>query len=48
MLNKLPFNSHNSPNPNYNLPKKQPSPTTLTLKKYSPTSNPHTLHKQSK
>ncbi|HDJ3368580.1 50S ribosomal protein L33 [Staphylococcus aureus] len=47
-MRKIPLNCEACGNRNYNVPKQEGSATRLTLKKYCPKCNAHTIHKGSK
>ncbi|WRN62632.1 50S ribosomal protein L33 [Staphylococcus aureus] len=45
-MRKIPLNCEACGNRNYNVPKQEGSATRLTLKKYCPKCNAHTIHKR--
>ncbi|MBF7019527.1 50S ribosomal protein L33 [Staphylococcus sp. 18_1_E_LY] len=47
-MKKVPLSCEECGNRNYNVPKQNDSTIRLTLKKYCPTCNAHTVHKESK
>ncbi|MBF7023360.1 50S ribosomal protein L33 [Staphylococcus kloosii] len=47
-MKKVPLSCEECGNRNYNVPKQNDSTTRLTLKKYCPRCNAHTVHKESK
>ncbi|MFG6175503.1 50S ribosomal protein L33 [Staphylococcus aureus] len=47
-MRKIPLNCEACCNRNYNVPKQECLATRLTLKKYCPKCNAHTIHKESK
>ncbi|EKU47407.1 50S ribosomal protein L33 [Staphylococcus massiliensis] len=47
-MKKVPINCEACGNRNYNVPKNKETSTRLTLKKYCPNCNQHTVHKESK
>ncbi|MDT3958641.1 50S ribosomal protein L33 [Staphylococcus kloosii] len=47
-MKKVPLSCEECGNRNYNVPKQDDSTIRLTLKKYCPRCNAHTVHKESK
>ncbi|MCG7341624.1 50S ribosomal protein L33 [Staphylococcus auricularis] len=47
-MKKVPLNCEICGNRNYHVPKRQNATERLTLKKFCPRCNTHTLHKESK